>query len=504
VTVATDSYVRLIRASLAGYLGRATGELAAHELAVESDPGFARYRLDLAECLLRHGQRERARQLLLELADGSVEFAAAAVVVQRSWPEQAEQLLGPATMRALQRIEVDTIDAGIGVPTMFAAEPRRAAMPKHTTAIAVLVPQAGSEREFASLLAELEAQTLAAGILVVVAVPPGAASTAAQVGASRAMRCLPVTVAAGSGWAERLNACAMAAPAPLLFVMLPGDRLRPDALAVMAAELEAHPQAGLVFANQGWTEHDPVHFEPSACAAFSCPPPHAHRHLGDFAGIGGHALWRRELHERHGWFEPRWRAAAEYEFRLRAVRGRPVRQLPLLLTIGSTKCPWWAARDPATDPAALADLRRSCGSDSSAPVTRSRRLPAPLLAPGIAEEATSHARLGLLPESERRDLTSLERFYGTALLHGDLDTALGMLRAAIANAPTLLSPRLAYVDLATLHGGESPAALHDVLLEARRHHPYASVLDRRLAAEHRTRQIPLPIRVPDQELPCPC
>src|SRR6185436_7795316 len=55
VAVAKAQYVRLIRASLAGYLGRSTGTLAFHELAVDLDPGFARYRLDLAKCLLSRG-----------------------------------------------------------------------------------------------------------------------------------------------------------------------------------------------------------------------------------------------------------------------------------------------------------------------------------------------------------------------------------------------------------------------------------------------------------------
>jgi hypothetical protein len=501
--VATAGYVRLIRAALAGYLARERDELRWHELAATQDPGFARYRLDLARCLLQRGDDpDRARALLLELAAGSTEFAAAAAAVRRHWPERAAALLGEASSRALQRIDADTIDTGIGVAAMFAVERRAAPAPRPAprARIAVAVPVAGSERELGALLADLQGQTAAAELVVAVAVPRGAAGLLALVQATTTPRCQVVAIDAEAAWSERLNACLQAAPGPLVTVAMTGDRFRADAYERMADELERQPAAALTFANEGWTEQDPVHFEPSACGWFTCPPPNAHRRLATSAGVGRHAMWRRSLHEQHGWFDAGFGAAAEYEFWLRATRHREVRQLPLLLTISGRHSPGWAHRDPANDRAAVARAQQlHLGADGAAFVPLPL-LPAALLSAGIREEATSHARLGVIADVDRRELGSLESFVGTALLHGDFDTAICMLRAAITSAPSLLAPRLALVELAATRGVDA----RDILREASACHPYAAVIDRRLAAMRAAPVVVIPEHAPRPPVSSPC
>jgi len=501
--VAKAQYVRLIRASLAGYLGRTTGTLAFHELAVDLDPGFARYRLDLAKCLLARGDGAdgaRARELLRELAAGSAEFAAAAEILQREGPGSGAAAAD--TARALRRLQQDTIDAGVDVQSLFRVERREARAARSVrgqtpdssqdAGIAVLVPGVGGEREVADLLADLEGQTCAGALVVVAALAPEQGHLAASLSSSTTLRCVPVPVAARASWAERLNACLAAADAPYATVLMPGDRCRPDAFEVLRAELDECAHAAVAFGNEGWTEAGVVRFDPSACLGFRCPPPFAHRRLQTTNGIGGHAMWRRSLHEQHGGFDPRFGAAAEYEFWLRATRDAEARQLPLLLATSSLRSPWRAMRDAASDLPAAERARARHVPGIATPFRPQQVLPATLLAPCLREEATSHARLGVIDDAQRRDLASLEQFLGTALLHGDTDTALCLLRAAIACAPRLLAPRLALADLTAALGGDAS----DVLLAARSHHPYASVIDRRLAV--------LPSsRTPTEPSPCP-
>jgi hypothetical protein len=98
-----------------------------------------------------------------------------------------------------------------------------------------------------------------------------------------------------------------------------------------------------------------------------------------------------------------------------------------------------------------------------------------LCAPGIREEAASHARLGVITDAQRAGLESLETFLGTTLLHGDTATAMCLLRAAAAVAPSLLAPQLALASLLDALG--LPA--HDVLARARQCRPYDELLERR-------------------------
>jgi hypothetical protein len=483
VPVEPEALARLVLASLAGYVARKTDKPALHALAVQLDPGFARYRLDLARCLLRRGgmaERRRALALLHELADGSAEFAAAARELLR-----AGEALSVPTARALARLDGGAIDAGLTVEQLFAIAP--AAVPDEdrdcavggVPAVAVVVPFAGDARELPELLAELADQTAAPALEVLVACTPAGADAhvAAAVAAANAVRARAVPVGAGASWAQRLDACAAAAAAPLLTVAMPGVRLRGDALDVLRRVLGERPDASVVCGSDGFTTAAPARFDPSACAWFAVAPP------DDPFRVGLFPLWRRELQVRHGGFAANDCADPEGAFWRRAAGtdGALVR-LPALLAI-------------------LPLGSRALALRGGAPA---HAVPATLLAPGIREEATSHARLGVIPDALRRDLCSLEQFLGTVLLHGDLATASCLLRAAIAAAPQLLSPRLALAQLRAAYG--EPAA--EVLEAARGCAPYAAVVDRHLAAlrsthaRPRVHELPRPALRPEPQR-CP-
>ncbi|MBL8756224.1 MAG: hypothetical protein JNK15_23215, partial [Planctomycetes bacterium] len=511
-TVPTTELARPILASLAGYVARKTGTIALHELAVAHDPAFARYRFDLAEALLARGaapERERALGLLADLADGSTEFRAAAKrLVREVGVRAASRRLTPETLLALQRIDLDTIDASVKVKDLVAVErradrlaaatapaPEAAATPAAT--IAVLVPAPGNEAELLDLLADLEGQTNAGTLEVLVGAPAAAAAAVAALGAGRSFVAVRVVaVPPEATWPQRLTACALASAAPLLTVAMPGDRLRPDAYELLAAELDSHPAAAIAFGTEGWTDGPAMRFQPSACLGFSCPPPAAHLHLAATNGIGMHPMWRRTLHDHHGGFDARFGAAAEYEFWLRALAHADAVQLHALMVTSPVRAAWRAQRDPATDLHAVDRARAHLPADAAArPFTPARPLPAGMLAPGFETEARSHHRLGILTREQELDVANLESFLGTALLHGDTGTALCLLRTATAQIPELLTVPLAHAQL--LDALALPGS-REVLLAARGCEPYRAVLARHLAAAG------LPDELHDPEvIPCP-
>lgn len=509
--VPTIDFVRPILAALAGYVARKTGKPSLHEFAVANDPSFARYRLDLAKALIARGGadgRTRARALLVELAAGSTELAPAAALLRREFGEAAlQECLDADSVRAVARMEVDTIDAARSVRELFAVEQRAVKIaanahlalpaPPRSPRVTVLVPLVGSTAECADLVAELEGQIGAETCALVVAAAPGeldSASRASMAGSLAGCRCVPVD--GHAPFAARLTACVSAASTTLLTIALPGDRWRPDAISTLADELDAHPDVDLVFASEGWTDHVPAQFRPSACIGFSCPPPAAHLRMATTNGIGLHPMWRRSLHDQHGGFDARYGSAAAYEFWLRALAKRQVRQLPQLLTTSPAGAAWRVQCDPAADLGAVARARRALVPELAAlPFTPQRALPAAMLATGIGDEADSHARLGILSEAERQDARGLETFLGTVLLQGDTSTAVCLLRAAIAQLPDLIAPRLA---LANLLDASGLPGSREVLLAARTCEPYRRVVARQLAA----REVLAPDATPEA-MPCP-
>lgn len=489
------AFARLLLASLAGYVARKTSKPALHELAAGLDPAFARYQLDWAKALLTRGEpadRGMAQQLLATLAAGSTEFPEAARLLQQHRGERVADGPERALLRALRRMEEDTIDASVSTVALFRTERRAAAAARGgdpvaapagpATPVAVLVPEAGTERELAGLLTDLEAQTHAASLEVVVMLGPddAAAQRLLAQWPTSAIQLKTVAVPSGATMAARLNAGVAASVAPLLGLALPGDRFRADTFALLCEELDQHEAAAVAFGNEGWTDRDVARFDPSACTALSCPPPFGAWRLLSTDAIGGHPVWRRSLHERCGGFDARYGAAAEYEFWLRALVDGRVRQLPTLLSASRLDAGWRARRLACADPAAALRARAAhAGAGSLPPFVAQRPLPSVLFAPGLLEEATSHARLGLCTQEEQREIGMLAHFYGTALLHGDHGTALCLLRAAAANLPRLLSARLAQASLLEALGW--PGA-REVLESAVGAEPYREIVARRLAA----------------------
>lgn len=507
--VRSHALVRLVLAAIAGYVARQTDTPSWHERVVALDPGFARYRLDLARCLLRRGdagQRERGRQLLRELADGSCEFAAASRDLRDLRDHGAVPTAAVAV--ALRRFEEDTLDAELRTSALFGIERREtrlAAATEPTPAapacrLAVLVPACGTGRELAELLTDLDLQTTARSLEFVLGVAADEPDVRPWIPESLRDRCRCVMLPARTAWAVRLNACVSATSAPFVTVALPGDRFRGDALELLLHELEPHPEAGVAIGVEGWTAGEVPRFHAPLCAGFGSAPPYVLRHLGRTNAIGMHAMWRRALHERFGLFVPEHGAAVEYEFWLRVAPHTRCRQSPRLLVSSCLGAAWRCWRDAGADVAAARRAQRAHGAAAGIEFTPARILPAVLLAPGIREEAESQTRLGILDEAARQELTSLEGFHGTALLHGDFATAACLLRAAADSAPTLIAPHLALADLLEVQGEDPRPALR----RAAQCRPQAELVARRMArAEAAAAKTIDPSTKPTEPEPCP-
>jgi hypothetical protein len=519
-------YARIVLASLAGYVARKTGKPELHQRAVQWDPGFARYRLDWAKSLLQRGgaqQRDLATRQLMELAEGSTEFARAGRMLEEIAKDTGDSgVFGARPRLALQRMQEQTLDAKVRIPVLFAAEKRAAMVARQVVEagavagaarLSVLVVDGQSDRELAALLTDLDGQA-PAGVEVLVATDASQPELRSRIenvqqrASARTVRVRSVQVAAGMPFYDRLNACIAAAEAPLLTLAMPGDRFRIEAFSRLCDELEAHPEAGLAFGSEGWTETTIAHFDPSACVALACRPPFGLQRMLATNAIGMHPVWRRELHDHHGWFDARHGCAAEYEFWLRVTSRWRVRQLAMLLTSSPLDAAWRVIRDPQVDVAAAVRARSlHLTTGEVAPVFRPQRvLPSSLFATGIAEESASHARLGILSEEEQREARMTDDFYGTALLHGDHAVAHCLLRTVRVSLPGLLSAHLAEAKLLDALGQPGAAA---ILSEARKCEPYAAVVER-LLAEKRAHAVPpmrAPVGAPSQSQlekePCP-
>lgn len=497
----TGDLVRVLRASLWGHVARASDKLAWHAAAATLNPEFARFRLDLARaCLRRPAHREQGLDLLAELAAGSAEFPTALRLLRQHAPERIAAD-APAQL-VLHRLATCTLDGKLRLDALFRRERRapqaaqRLATPNATggTRIGVLVPDAGSPAELADLLAELAQQTVAADLVVCVATP--AALLPEVAAAAQQLTVRAVVVPVDTPHAERLMQLGFASEAPLWTIVGTGDRLRADALATLAEALRQQPNVDLVCANEGWVAAAVPSFDPSACSLVACRPSPSLERMRHTDAIGLHPLWRASLHHRFGGFEAAFGAACEHEFWRRIAAHIEIRHLPELLTQSLANAPWRRAREVAADPAGTARALAVHGDPVGqfAPFTP---LPAAVLAPGLGEEADSHARLGLLAAAQRNDVRMLEQFHGTALLHGDAALALALLRFATCQLPSMIAPALAEATLRrTLGLPGAEAALEAVAGRE----PYRALL-----ASHRQRAPaapPHPQPTPDLE-PCP-
>lgn len=95
------------------------------------------------------------------------------------------------------------------------------------------------------------------------------------------------------------------------------DRHRPDALERMVTALESNPDVALVYADVAVTHEENAVFRDAAIDAHFRWPEFDARNLFAVCYVGPQPMWRAELHRRYGYFDPAFKVAGDYEFWLR-------------------------------------------------------------------------------------------------------------------------------------------------------------------------------------------
>ncbi len=112
------------------------------------------------------------------------------------------------------------------------------------------------------------------------------------------------------------------------------DRHHPRAFERLVAELETHPEVGLVYADAAVTQTENETLDDASRTAHFLWPEFDPRLLFDVCYIGPHPVYRRAMHEKYGGFDESMTVAGDYEFWLRLVAaGERFRHVPEVLSL---------------------------------------------------------------------------------------------------------------------------------------------------------------------------
>ncbi len=106
------------------------------------------------------------------------------------------------------------------------------------------------------------------------------------------------------------------------------DRLKNDALEIMAKALDDNSRIALVYGDNYITTKPNETFDHnSSKGQISNRPVYSHRELLIKCICGPFPMWRRELHKEVGYFDEHYRVAGDYEFWLRIAEQYPMRHI---------------------------------------------------------------------------------------------------------------------------------------------------------------------------------
>jgi glycosyltransferase involved in cell wall biosynthesis len=398
----------LILASLWSYLGQAEIDgRAAFAEATRLDPAFAVYGLHYARALLRHGSEAGQRQagdILAALADGTPVCAEAFALLtplvkagKTDCPRFPQLAEAQARMKAGLGRGVESWQMAEAAANTAAQEGASEAIirrsgPHRDYLISAIVPIYNAERFIRGLLEDLEAQTIADRLEIVICNTGSPQDEQAIIDEfmTRYDNIVYIYTPHRENSHEAANRCIAAASGTYLTLACADDRHRPDALEVMARTLERYPETGLVYADTLVTVRPNETWAANSAHSVYRWPDFSLRQALMFSCFGPQPMWRRELHEICGACDPELLVAGDYDLFLRLAIHAGARHIPEVLGLfleGGN-----AMRDP-----------EACKLETLQILARYRpQLALERLYPGLAQLADAFARPGIRGENERK------------------------------------------------------------------------------------------------------
>ena len=348
--------IGLLLASLHSYLGHYSESLKDLKIATELDPEFAFYGLNYAQRLVERGRPENYRaagDLLCQLAENSMVFEEAFRLLEKL---QSQQLYISPQFEDLAR-KMDQAERSIRFvdPRNYFAfrKPKGRALPSSSAGskkeysaippgvdsstdqnnfvptaskeylVSALVPTYNAGRFMRGLLEDLEAQTMADQMEIVI-VDTGSPTDEKKI-VEEFQRKYDNIVYLRTEHRESshsaINRCIKAARGKYITLACTDDRHKEDGLERMVAVLESRPDVALVYGNSHITAFENEtfgNFTPGGTYRWADFNPQLLL-KGCFAGP--QPMWRKNLHEKYGFLDETLESAGDWEFWLRLAAG---------------------------------------------------------------------------------------------------------------------------------------------------------------------------------------
>lgn len=346
------SLVRLLLASTHSYLGHDSESLEDLKKATDLDPEFPFYKLNYAQRLVERGRPEDYRtagDLLCQLAENSVVFEEAFRLLEKlqsqqlyicrqfedlarkmDQAERSIRLVDPRNYfsflkpkgRALplssarSKKEYSPIPPGVDSST---DQNNLVPTPSKEYLVSALVPTYNAGRFMRGLLENLEAQTMADRMEIVI-VDTGSPTDEKEIVEQFQKKydnIVYIRTEHRESSHSAINRCIKAARGKYVTLACTDDRHKEDALERMMAALESRPDVALVYGNSHITifENETFdNFTPSGTYRWADFDPQLLLQ-GCFAGP--QPMWRKSLHEKYGYLDETLESAGDWEFWLR-------------------------------------------------------------------------------------------------------------------------------------------------------------------------------------------
>jgi len=477
----------LILASLHAYVAHYRRDAAHYTRAVSLDPAFPFYKLRRARALIERGEPgddDAAGELLVELAENSmliteaVEFLEQLYASGRFRTDSFEQLVELA-----QRDKQGSVFEGAGdekLKPLESARPTENAGPR--LSVIAYIPR--DARRPGAFLNHLATQTAAPIMEVVAACAPGATAEKALVEEFRRYQgnLTIVPTREGESECDAVNRCIEAARSPLLTLLKPGDVLSKDALESLMRALDEAPNASLVYADCNMARLKIPDADEAVVEGGTGVPDFNRRLLFQTCFIGPWVMWRRELHERYGLFDPASGAAWDYEFWLRIAPTETFVPLHRMLGHRLRWCdePLQEIRDQADCEKARARNWPPSWGARPGPV-EDFFFPTSIIFSVGKLESKLLGCLRILTPADYRDAIETLPIIRSAVLKHDWLMAETAIRSLLAVVPQLVGIRLILSDAVRKQGRSDEA--DDILREALAINPFESPLRLRMAGK---------------------